>query len=188
MGLGESFACQFVPIAGFGGISGIVSSLGAGDTANSWQFQNFSVAEILDDSLVSDSADPDADGIPNLLEYALGLNPRALTSSGLPTARTDLIGATAQSESAGSEVQLFSTPTVELSSGKRYLAYTVDRSSGIRQDIDYIVEVSNDLINWNSGDPYTVTVLDTAETLEVYSATSLDDVPRQFMRLKIQRK
>jgi alpha-tubulin suppressor-like RCC1 family protein len=188
MGLGESFACQFVPIAGFGGISGIVSSLGAGDTANSWQFQNFSVAEILDDSLVSDSADPDADGIPNLLEYALGLNPRALTSSGLPTARTDLIGASAQSESAGSEVQLFSTPTVDLTSGKRYLAYTVNRSSGIRQDIDYIVEVSNDLINWNSGDPYTVTVLDTAETLEVYSATSLDDVPRQFMRLKIQRK
>jgi alpha-tubulin suppressor-like RCC1 family protein len=188
MGLGDSFACQFVPIAGFGGISGTVSSLGAGDTANSWQFQNFSVAEILDDSLVSDLADPDADGIPNLIEYALGLNPRALTSSGLPTARTDLLGASTQSESAGSEVQLFSTPTVELTSGKRYLAYTVDRSGGIRQDIDYIVEVSNDLVTWNSGDPHTVKVLDTAEVLEVYSATSLDDAPRQFMRLRIQRK
>jgi len=175
-------------VVGIEGLSSTLSTLGTNNLADSWLLNNFSESELVSNSSSGDTADPDKDGIPNLLEYALGLNPRALTSSGLPTARTDLIGATAQSESAGSEVQLFSTPTVDLTSGKRYLAYTVDRSSGIRQDIDYIVEVSNDLINWNSGDPYTVTVLDTAETLEVYSATSLDDVPRQFMRLKIQRK
>jgi hypothetical protein len=50
------------------------------------------------------------------------------------------------------------------------------------------VQVSTDLQTWNSGDPHTLTVLDTAEILEVYSAQSLDDVPRQFMRLKVQRK
>lgn len=35
---------------------------------------------------------------------------------------------------------------------------------------------------------HTVIVLDTAEALKVYAATSLDDAPRQFMRLKIQRR
>ena len=188
VGDGDAWSSKPVKVIGLGAASSVLSTLGTGSTADSWLLGNFSVGELVTESLISDAADPDKDGIPNLLEYALGLNPRALTSSGLPTARTDLIGASAQSESTDSQIQLFSTPTVDLSSGKRYLAYTVDRSSGIRQDIDYIVEVSNDLINWNSGDPYTVTVLDTAETLEVYSATSLDDVPRQFMRLKIQRK
>jgi hypothetical protein len=79
-------------------------------------------------------------------------------------------------------------PTAELLNGKRYLAFTVPRNAGIRQDIDYLIEVSIDLVNWNSGDPHTVTVLDTAETLEVYSAAAVEDSPRQFMRLKIQRK
>ncbi len=137
---------------------------------------------------MADDADPDDDGIENLLEYALGLDPQQKSISGLPILRMDLLASEAQSESLNSQVQLFSTPTVDLSSGKRYLAYTVNRNDGIRQDIDYIVEVSDDLENWRSGDPHTVKVLDTAEVLEVYSATSLDDAPRQFMRLRIQRK
>ena len=76
----------------------------------------------------------------------------------------------------------------ELVAGKSYPVFTVERLGDIRQDIDYIVEVSEDLQLWRSGDPYTITVLDTAETLEVYSAASLEDAPHQFMRLKIQRK
>ena len=64
---------------------------------------------------------------------------------------------------------------------------TVNRN-GIRQDVDYLVEVSSDLQTWQSGDPHTVTVLDTAETLEVYDATAVEDAPRRFMRLRIQRK
>ena len=58
----------------------------------------------------------------------------------------------------------------------------------IRQDIDYTVETSPDLQNWLSGDPFTITVLDTAETLEVYDATAIEDAPQRFMRLRIQRK
>lgn len=53
---------------------------------------------------------------------------------------------------------------------------------------DYIVEVSPDLQSWQSGDPHTVTVLDTVETLEVYDATAIEDALKRFMRLKIQRK
>ena len=67
MGLGESFSTQLVTVTGFSGTTATVSSLGAGDTANSWFFQNFSVSELLQDSLVADLATPAGDGIPNLI-------------------------------------------------------------------------------------------------------------------------
>lgn len=184
MGLGESFSARFVPIAGFGGTSTTVSSLGTSDTTNSWYFQNFSVPELLSDSLVSDTAAPAGDNVPNLIKYAMGLNPRqSVSGASLPTSRIDLLGGSAQSASIG----LFSLPTAELASGRHYMVLTVPRN-GIRADIEYIVEVSTDMVNWRSGDPHTVTVLNTAETLEVYSATAVEDAPRQFMRLKVLRR
>ena len=64
----------------------------------------------------------------------------------------------------------------------------MNRNGGIRQDVDYIIEVSSDLAAWRSGDPHTIKVLDTAEVLEAYSAAALEDVPRQFMRLRVQRR
>jgi alpha-tubulin suppressor-like RCC1 family protein len=187
--LGESWSESFVEVLGLNGLSSTLSSFGTASMSDSWVFQNFSIEDAIDESKASDLADPDQDGIPNIIEYALGLDPRA-RNGGLPTARTDTLLPDTQSEDAavGGQVQLFSLPTVDLTSGKRYMAFTVNRQADIRQDIDYIVEVSEDLISWRSGDPHTVTVLDTPEVLEVYSATSLDDAPRQFMRLKIQRK
>ncbi len=187
---GDGLAWSNLPVEvlGLSGASNTLSTMGTGASADSWQLSFFSLLEVLDDSIIADTADPDGDGIENLLEYALGLDPREKDISGLPTARTDLLASEAQSEGLNSQVHLFSTPTVDLTSGKRYLAYTVNRNDGIRQDIDYLVEVSDDLETWNNGDPHTVKVLDTAEVLEVYSATSLDDAPRQFMRLRIQRK
>ena len=187
LGDGDSQSNIPVEVVGFGASSESLSSLGSSNASDSWLFQQFSVPELLDDSLVGDQADPDADGIVNLMEYALGLDPRDSASAVLPKPRLDFIGAEAQSESSG-DIALFGLPTVDLSEGKRYMALTVERYGDIRQDVDYIVEVSVDLENWFSGDPHTVTVLDTAETLEVYDATAVEDAPQRFMRLKIQRR
>lgn len=185
-----------VKVVGFAGESDARSSMGTQNSAASWQFQNFSVTELLDDNIVSDDADPDGDGIGNLLEYALGLDPLVRDRSGLPTMRVEFIAPRAQSEGAGvSQIALFDAScccgggtTAELVAGKQYPVFTVNRQDGIRQDINYWVEVSEDLELWRSGDPYTITVLDTAETLEVYSSTPLDIAPRQFMRLRVGRK
>ena len=186
--LGDDASWSQLPslVHGFGGVSNQISTLAAAETQSSWVLSNFSVSELIDESVIADLADPDGDGLCNLLEYALNLDPRQRNTVGLPTLRIDLIGVGAKSESAG-QIGLFTAPTVDLTDGKHYQVLTVNRN-GIRQDIDYIVEVSPDLQTWQSGDPHTVTVLDTAETLEVYDATALEDAPKRFMRLKIQRK
>lgn len=49
-----------------------------------WQATNWPPATPR--SIIGPAADPDGDGIPNLLEYALGLNPTNASRSGLPTA------------------------------------------------------------------------------------------------------
>jgi hypothetical protein len=55
---------------------------------NDWRLANFGTNA--NNSAVSgDFADPDGDGIVNLLEYALGLNPNVASVQGLPTSQID---------------------------------------------------------------------------------------------------
>jgi hypothetical protein len=43
--------------------------------ADAWRVASFSPAELADPAISGDTADPDGDGLPNLVEYALGLLP-----------------------------------------------------------------------------------------------------------------
>ena len=47
-----------------------------------WKGARFTHAELADPLISGDSADPDGDGLPNLLEYGLGLDPLVADSSG----------------------------------------------------------------------------------------------------------
>lgn len=186
--LGDGSAWTITPtfVLGFGGVSESLSTLGAGDTENSWQLQNFTPEELRDPVITDDTADPDGDRLANLLEFALGLDPNTLSTLDIPSARVDEITPDTDVESSGGQISLFSELTGILEPEQRYMALSIPRS-GIRKDVQYIVEVSTDLLNWRSGDPHTVTVTDTADLLLVYSATSIDTVPQQFMRLRVQR-
>ena len=42
---------------------------------DAWRFTNFDALELADAEISSETADPDGDTLPNLLEYALGLSP-----------------------------------------------------------------------------------------------------------------
>lgn len=85
---------------------------------DAWRFANFSTAELSDSSISGETADPDHDGIPNLIEYALGLNPKSFDH--LPVTLANLGG---------------------------YLAITSPKSPAAT-DITWNAETSGDLKSW----------------------------------------
>lgn len=85
-----------------------------------WKFTSFTEAELADPAISGDNADPDGDAIPNLLEYALNLNPK--TSNASPIA---------PGEDSG------------------YLALSVAKNPQAL-DLTWTAEASSDLSTWTS--------------------------------------
>lgn len=56
---------------------------------NAWRLANFSIAQYENSSISGMTADPDRDGLSNLLERALGTHPQSVSAAGFPTAGTD---------------------------------------------------------------------------------------------------
>ena len=109
----------------------------------------------------ADYTDFDKDGLNNFVEYALGLNPQVADSAGA------------------------SAMSLQPVSGSTYPTLTINRTS-IRPDVSYRVEVSTDLILWNSGPSYTTTITDTPTQLKVRSNTPVTpSSPTQFLRLAV---
>ena len=139
-------------------------SVGAAATASiadlpidAWRFVNFTAGELADNLLSGDGADFDGDGIRNLMEYALALDPKMPAIAGLPVA-----------------------------SGMLALTYTRVKAA---TDITYIVEVTNDLVTWNSGPAFTniTSTIDNGATETITAASLLAPGAGQFMRLRISR-
>jgi surface-anchored protein len=42
-----------------------------------WQLRNFPISKVMDETIAGPFADPDGDGVVNLIEYALNMNPRS---------------------------------------------------------------------------------------------------------------
>ncbi|MDI1251188.1 MAG: MBG domain-containing protein, partial [Lacunisphaera sp.] len=87
----------------------------------SWLQAKFTADELLDPAISGADADPDHDGFVNLLEYALGFEPKAANTTGLPEAGT-----------LGTD-----------------WTYTYTRPAD-RTDLAYEVESSTDLVNWTT--------------------------------------
>ena len=101
--------------------------------------------------------DPDNDGISNLVEFALGLNPTSASSSGLPQ------------------------PLAEGGS----LTLTYQRYSGC--ELTYIVEVSDDLISWSSSTVSETMSgsSGTIQTWVATDSRPLSEGVRRYMRVRI---
>jgi hypothetical protein len=133
----------------------------ADNPGDAWRFSKFTSAELADVGLSGDEADFDGDGIRNLMEYALGLEPKTAVTAGLPTA----------SFQPGGELAL---------------SYTRVKSA---TDITYIPEVGNDLGAWNSGVAFTsvVQTSDNGATETITVKSLIAPAAGQFMRLRVTR-
>jgi hypothetical protein len=154
--------------------AGSVIMMGLGDLSVppivQWREQYFGL-NLATETVAGDTANPAGDGIPNLLKYAFGLNPTQRETTGLPVV----------ADVGGYLEVTFNMPVTDT-------------------DITYIVETSDDLVNWTEGSTYSGSgdIPDQGDTYEVSNSTSngvttivvsdsvaLSTVPARFMRVVV---
>jgi len=132
-----------------------------------WQNRMFTSVQLADSTICGDAAAPAGDEIPNLMKYALNLNPMTMAISGLPV------------------LELMTD-----ASQNSYLTLTYTQVIAAT-DIDYIVEVSDDLQIWNSGSGYTTVVSvnnnpdGVSQAVVVQDLIPINSTQKRFMRLKV---
>lgn len=102
--------------------------------------------------------DPDGDGLPNLLEYALGSLPGEPSSKALPGAGTTRV--------AGQS--------------RLTIAFTPAQTAGLR----YIIEASSDLSDWSEQSDIT-TLLEEGQRYIHTDSANLATTQRRFLRLRV---
>lgn len=123
-----------------------------------WQTTNFTVSERGDANVSGPNADPDRDGVTNLVEYALGLDPKSAAASGLPQ--------------------------VTVQGSEWWFTYT--RPSD-RADLTYVVETSTNLSTWGTtGITHERTATGATETWR--ARLSITAGQNAFFRLKVERQ
>jgi hypothetical protein len=127
-----------------------------------WRLTQFGTSN--NSGIAADNADPDHDGLVNLVEYALGLNPNSADPD-----------------------------PVSFSLNGNHLRLSYQRPHPAPADITYITEVTGSLgsANWNSGAGYvTQTVVDNGNGTERVTVTDLADAtvaPAHYLRVRFTR-
>jgi hypothetical protein len=144
-----------------------------GDDLDRWRNANFSESALIDptqeDTLYGDKADPEQDGIDNLLEYALGLDPE-------------------DKESIQATVEM---DLVEGANAERFSAIIFPRRKN-QALIQYIPEVSSDRVTWNSG-PAAVSEVDRWDEDNDFEVVMFQDLTPigpdgiRYIRLRVVR-
>jgi len=147
--------------------AGVAYTFADGGPYENWRAQYFTAAELDNPVISGDSADPDGDGIPNLLEYAFGLNPRVASHPGLPLAYVQNTG------------------------GQNYLQVQYTQRNP-PAGIQYRLETSSDLLAWTNN-PASFTQLDSHNNGDGTSLVTLRlqaplaASPQMFVRIAVTR-
>jgi hypothetical protein len=126
-----------------------------------WKASKFTPEQLADPLISGDLADPDGDGIVNLLEYALNLEPLIASATGLPAAA--------------------------MLDDHLTLTYTRRKAP---TDVTYTVEVTGDLTGGWTGTGVTEEVLADDGTFQTVRATdpaTISGNPKRFIHLKVTR-
>jgi hypothetical protein len=121
-----------------------------------WRADHFTPANLANLTLSGSTPDPDKDGIENLMEYALSLNPKT------PAPLSQRIANDLDSN--------------------QYLRLTIAKNPNAT-DVLYSVEVSSDLTTWSTTD--VVILQNTATMLQVRDTQAMSAANRRFMRLRV---
>jgi len=125
----------------------------------SWRIFRFGAH--LNSGSAANTADPDHDGIPNLVEYAFGLDPFSPSPAHPAPARVVSVGA------------------------KRHLRLDIDRR---RADLDYIVESSSNLIEWKNEKIFPGIDPDLPHFLDEAHDLNTPTQPRRFLRVRVRER
>jgi PKD repeat protein len=133
-------------------------------TYDLWKQAKFTPAEQANAAISGESADPDADGLSNLLEYSLGLEPK---TPNFPP---------------------FGPPTVALDTNGAAFTYTQYKAA---TDVALTPELSSDLAAWNFGPGFvnTTQVTDNGptQTVTVRDTASFSSLVQDFFRLRVTK-
>jgi hypothetical protein len=126
-----------------------------------WNRANFTAGELANPQISGDTADPDGDGLSNLMEYAMGLSPKTHD---------------------------FNPFNPQITNG--YFIITYSRSK-FATDAAIVMETSTDLVTWSSGSGYfqPVNVVDevTNQVITAQAATPINAGTNVFVRLRATR-
>ncbi len=131
-----------------------------------WRQARFSVADLAKPAVSGDSADPDGDGLPNLAEYVMDLDPLKPDASGAITAG------------------------LETSEGRNYLVVRFRQAQPPRSDAKVVVEFSPTLApaNWKSEGTAVVKQTETADAsiVTVRAPSEILGGGQGFLRLRFE--
>jgi uncharacterized delta-60 repeat protein len=134
----------------------------------SWQAKTFTATERANPEISDPTADPDGDGLGNLLEYAFGFEPKTANSTAQP-----VVG------------------TVNLD-GAEYLTLAYRRLVPVSPDLTYTPQATGNLAGVWDATPVLlsgpVANGDGTETLTYRDATALTGATKRFLRLKVTQQ
>ena len=144
----------FTVTATSGAFAGNASVTVTGQTFTSWQVAYFTAAEITA-GLAADTADPDFDGLANLLEYTLGTDPR--TATALPVTALNATG---------------------------HLTLTLTRPKSL-PGVSYFGEATGTLGSWPTSVPLEIITDGDPQTIRLTDPLGTADTTQHFLRLRI---
>lgn len=138
-----------------------------------WQTLYFTPAQIANTSLSGPTADFDGDGISNVLEFALNLDP-SFAEPAIMETNTGIRG----------------LPLVRLETSGGFTRVTIEfvrRASGSGASLTYTPQFSTDLTSWMTTGTTTVTTLNPRwERVKVVDSWTTLSGPKRFARLKVE--
>ncbi len=150
----------------FLGTPGVDESPTTGSGYDLWLTNHFSPTEIANPAITGPFADPDNDGAENLLEYALATDPNVPLN-----------------------VYAHLTPGTTTSGGSTYSSLSYVRRQNA-PDIQFVVEISNDLVNWRTGPTHITPVSTTdlangTDLVVVRSNVTQTTATKEFYRIRV---